>query len=397
MTDQSNTQAAKWALIKREVFDAIRGAYDLGYNDARNARTAPGDGAPGYKGRDVEADHGGALLHRLEHLLAAQPTPEPVAQATEIERLRKALVYVAFALHATPQHQLATGISLIDADTVRVKLDGWTVEASTNPARQASAPSPVAPQGRDERALFEHSQLERFPEVDLSRYEGANEEYRNTHVQSAWDGWQAARASLPASSDERDPGVLGYALQMAHALWEQHYKADAPNWQPCPDLIGVLTQIDNMVAGVVRSLPAGGVVEHAGFVLDDEGGAMIVNSHHYTPENIRALIERLRAFADPKKTTQTDFDNLDWRGFCNVLWRVMLGLACDLPPSTPQPSETQGRRQMTASREDKVRQLFDQIQGHYNRESVGFHCIEEIKELLGIPASPQDGGEHAAT
>lgn len=53
-------------VAKRRVLDAIRGAYDLGYNDARSARTVPGDSAPGYKGRDVEADHGGALIHSLE-------------------------------------------------------------------------------------------------------------------------------------------------------------------------------------------------------------------------------------------------------------------------------------------------------------------------------------------
>lgn len=46
------------ALARRRVFDYIRGAYDLGYNDARQARTIPGDGAPGYKGRDAEAAHG---------------------------------------------------------------------------------------------------------------------------------------------------------------------------------------------------------------------------------------------------------------------------------------------------------------------------------------------------
>jgi hypothetical protein len=64
------------AMAKRRVFDAIRGAYDLGYNDARGARAVHGDSAPGYKGRDVEADHGGALFSALERYTtppAAQP------------------------------------------------------------------------------------------------------------------------------------------------------------------------------------------------------------------------------------------------------------------------------------------------------------------------------------
>lgn len=63
-------------LDQRNIFDAIRGAYDLGYNDARNARAVPGDSAPGYDGRNVEADHGGALFNMLNRRLsAAQPAP----------------------------------------------------------------------------------------------------------------------------------------------------------------------------------------------------------------------------------------------------------------------------------------------------------------------------------
>lgn len=64
-------------LAKRNIYDAIRGAYDLGYNDARNARTVPGDSAPGYDGRSVEEDHGGALFNLLSKRLTPA-TPEPV-------------------------------------------------------------------------------------------------------------------------------------------------------------------------------------------------------------------------------------------------------------------------------------------------------------------------------
>jgi hypothetical protein len=84
----------------------------------------------------------------------------------------------------------------------------------------------------------------------------------------------------------------------------------------------------------LRPAPAAQVGDGDFFVLDDEAKAMIVNSHHYTPDNIRALIDQLKAFADPQKTSQDDWDNLDWRGFCNTLWRVMSGLACDIQPST---------------------------------------------------------------
>jgi len=70
--------------------------------------------------------------------------PAAVAVPDEIDRLRAALVYVAFALHGTRQYMLAEGVTLIDGDTVRVSRDGWTVEASSNPLRQPEPqPSPA--------------------------------------------------------------------------------------------------------------------------------------------------------------------------------------------------------------------------------------------------------------
>ncbi len=63
-------------MTKRRVFDAIRGAYDLGFEDARNAKTVPGDSAPGYKGREVEQDHGSALLRAIA-------TTPPAAEAVK--------------------------------------------------------------------------------------------------------------------------------------------------------------------------------------------------------------------------------------------------------------------------------------------------------------------------
>jgi len=51
-----------------------------------------------------------------------------VAVPGEIDVLRKALVYTAFALHGTPQHMLAPGITLIDGDWVKVKIGDVNVE-----------------------------------------------------------------------------------------------------------------------------------------------------------------------------------------------------------------------------------------------------------------------------
>ena len=43
-----------------------------------------------------------------------------------------------------------------------------------------------------------------------------------------------------------------YAKNLATYLWKTHYKTDAPKWEPCDDLMGVLTQIDNMIVGLTR-------------------------------------------------------------------------------------------------------------------------------------------------
>ncbi len=54
------------------------------------------------------------------------------------------------------------------------------------------------------------------------------------------------------TEEERQPDALGYAQRLATVIWEKHWKDDAPNWKPQPDLIDVLTQIDNMTAGLSR-------------------------------------------------------------------------------------------------------------------------------------------------
>ena len=45
-----------------------------------------------------------------------------------------------------------------------------------------------------------------------------------------------------------------YAKYLAIALWKTYYKDDSPEWEPRTDLMGVLTQIDNMIAGLPGKL-----------------------------------------------------------------------------------------------------------------------------------------------
>jgi hypothetical protein len=65
-----------------------------------------------------------------------------------------------------------------------------------------------------------------------------------------------------AKSDERlmetlkqEPDAYGYAKRLAEAIWKKHYQFTAPQWEPFDDLMGVLTQIDNMTAGLT-TIPA---------------------------------------------------------------------------------------------------------------------------------------------
>lgn len=45
---------------------------------------------------------------------------------------------------------------------------------------------------------------------------------------------------------------LVYARNLATQMWFLFYRDDAPEWEPADDLLTVLTQIDNMVAGLSR-------------------------------------------------------------------------------------------------------------------------------------------------
>lgn len=61
----------------------------------------------------------------------------------------------------------------------------------------------------------------------------------------------------------------GYARSLAMHLWGEHYIKDAPQFELLDDAYGVLSQIDNMLTGLARQSPDGGMdVERLDFVLD---------------------------------------------------------------------------------------------------------------------------------
>ena len=49
--------------------------------------------------------------------------------------------------------------------------------------------------------------------------------------------------------------TYGYASRLAIAIWQKHYRNDAPKWKPLETTEGVLTQIDNMTCGLVKEKP----------------------------------------------------------------------------------------------------------------------------------------------
>lgn len=76
----------------------------------------------------------------------------------------------------------------------------------------------------------------------------------------------AERAALTAAiaALEAQASALAYATRLAAAMHRDHYAEDAPQWEPFPDLMGVLSQIGNMLTGLARkqaSAPGGEVME----------------------------------------------------------------------------------------------------------------------------------------
>ena len=63
-----------------------------------------------------------------------------------------------------------------------------------------------------------------------------------------------AQATIDASgitrlTAERD-AALAELRQLTGSIWKAEYRKTAPDWQPLPDLVGLITQLDNMYAGV---------------------------------------------------------------------------------------------------------------------------------------------------
>ena len=183
--------------------------------------------------------------------------PAPSGATEEVENLRKALVYAAFALHDTPQYMLAQGITLIDGDTVRVSRDGWTVEASVNPHRQ---PAPATQQGAAYAALPEygintashaHFRVLGFTANQLRAFADATHTLRASHGQAPA---QHTGPCVVCGSDEpftgtcgsRDPRAL--CKQPTTTAQADSVLEDAALWHWLAEyLVGTRTDLDDEI------------------------------------------------------------------------------------------------------------------------------------------------------
>lgn len=64
------------------------------------------------------------------------------------------------------------------------------------------------------------------------------------------DAIAPAEAKGPAPAMPNGVGGLAYAQRLAVAIWSRNYREVSPQWEVCEGLMGVLSQIDNMVSGM---------------------------------------------------------------------------------------------------------------------------------------------------
>ena len=88
-------------------------------------------------------------------------------------------------------------------------------------------------------------------------------------------------AQQPAPSAAADSVCYDYAKLIAESMWATHYKADAPHWESCDSLIGVLFQISNMMCGLSRAPADSGVAPAGG--LDDDVDAIALARYKVVP------------------------------------------------------------------------------------------------------------------
>jgi hypothetical protein len=134
-------------------------------------------------------------------------------------------------------------------------------------------------------ALREQPEARGVVDEDRALAEAFREIAKCSHAQDGVAGelFQAVRnkAALIAAQQpvQEGGGEVATARRLAVGLWQRHYREVAPQWEPCPDLAGLLSQIDNMASGLRRfddtappSAPVGVDLDKVAAHLAEHGG-----------------------------------------------------------------------------------------------------------------------------
>ena len=123
-----------------------------------------------------------------------------------------------------------------------------------------------------------------------------------SHLNEAADTIDTLSAQL--AETQREAVSLAQTLFKRHYAHEPDYASGKVKWEPCDTPAGVITQIDNMVAGVrvhLAELKAARIAYANEFPLNSDGEPDVDNIH----ANIRSLKAQLAE-------AQRDSERLDW-------------------------------------------------------------------------------------
>ena len=102
---------------------------------------------------------------------------------------------------------------------------------------------------------FDDWYFDRFGITVSQAERGARPDLLLRKYRDCWEEAEKHGASLKSARDialrKVQAEACAYAHNLALMLWKQHY-SDVAGWMPLPDLIGLLTQIDNMTAGLTK-------------------------------------------------------------------------------------------------------------------------------------------------
>jgi len=381
MTNHSNTQAAL-----RDALQACVDAYDANMAATGEMMRAAGVTQitlPESAGQAASKSQ--AAVEHARAILAAQPTPEPVAQANAD---RHALTDLRRVMHGWHERAVALGADGVNdvlhaAEVAKKRSELRTVDGFISDWKLPyPAPSPVALQGREaaaistlERLGYTHDGAELWkPPIGKAPAwaTATNDEWRQ------FQEWRAARASLPAG------GVVGAAAPSVRPSIDEDTEL-----LPCP-----FCGSDNV------SLSQGSSANGAPwFYIECEDCSACAETNQWNKRTIPPLaqhadvLERCAQWCQEQATS-------DWYG------RTAADMVRAYAAATPQPSETQGRRQMTeeelvaclvkSSCIGKVNMSYESGPYSITRPSLDATRLKDaIEAHHGIPASPQDGGEKA--